>query len=218
MKRLYLSLLFLVGCVCSYSQKFNEFTSLSRVAIVYYEQDNNGFYHKKENVNLKEVSDFVSFYGYNKKSQELYCTTKNANCVVTLNDALAKTYKKSSVIPQIKDKEVTFLISEQNKYLEDKFNRLNELRQKFIEDSIAKVKADSLKKVREDSLAREESKRKIENYKKNHRWCWVPTLKNSMYCVLCEKNVDTKDSTLCYAIKNDSIKVSQVMAHLYNLT
>lgn len=42
------------------------------MALVYFLKDENGFYQKKENVNLQEVFQVVSTYGYDKKSHELY--------------------------------------------------------------------------------------------------------------------------------------------------
>lgn len=189
----------------SLGQTFDSNNSLSRIALVYYMQDEQGFFHKKENVNLNNVSDIISIYGYNKKSHELYCITNRANCVVMLNDTYSKMYKKSKAVPQLKGDEADALILKRNKELEDQYARLNASRQKHINDSIAKAKEDSIKKAKEDSLALVNQQKIVENYKRNHDWCWVPTANKFIYCDECEKSITMKDSTLCYAIKNDSI-------------
>ena len=88
------------------AQNYNSSNSLARVALVNYVQDEKGFFQKKENVNLQEVSQVVSSYGYNKKSHELYLETERANCIVTVNDDLHKILKKSKSIPQMKDDEL----------------------------------------------------------------------------------------------------------------
>lgn len=205
MKGCLISLIFLSYCLMGSSQTFDSRTSLSRVATVYYEEDSDGFFRKKENVTLNHVSGIILSYGYNKKSQELYCLTDNSNCIITLNDVLAKVYKKSNSIPQIKEKDVTTLIEEKNKELAEKFERKNKDRLKHIEDSIAKAKEDSIKKAKEDSMRRERQMQLDAEYIKNHKWYKVPTNNCRLYCPICEENISTNDSTLCYAIKNDSI-------------
>ena len=107
------------------AQNYNSSNSLARVALVYYSLDERGFFQKKENVNLQEVSQVVSSYAYNKKSHELYLETERANCIVTVNDDLHKILKKSKSIPQMKDDELSVKVSEVNTRLEEKFARLN---------------------------------------------------------------------------------------------
>ena len=194
-----------VGWITSFGQPFDSNNSLTRIALVYYTQDDQGFFYKKENVNLNNVSNIISIYGYNKKSHELYCTIERANCVVILNEAYSKVYKKSKAIPQLKESEVDEIIKLKNKELEDYYLGLNSARQIHINDSIAKAKADSIKKEKDDSIAQLKNQKLAENYKRSHKWCWVPTGSNFIYCDECEKTISIKDSTLCYAVKNDSI-------------
>ena len=210
--------IFMFSSLLSFAQKYDSSNSMSRIGLVYYVQDENGFFHKKENVNLSIVMDPISTYAYDKKSQELYMITNNANCVVRLNDNLAKFFKKSKSIPQLKEKELEKAISEQNADLEGKYQRINKARQKHINDSIQRWKEDSIKKFREDSIKADNKKRKEIEYRKNHEWDWVPTAKNSLYCILCEKYITTRDSSVCYAIKNDSIYWAEVMEGDLDLT
>lgn len=205
MKNFCLFMLLVSGWVNSLGQTFDSNNSLSRIALVYYIQDDQSFFHKKENVNLNNVSEIISIYGYNKKTHELYCITNRANCVIMLNDVYAKLYKKSKAIPQIKDDEADALILRRNKELEDQYASLNLSRTKHINDSIAKAKSDSIKKAKEDSIAKVNRQKTVDEYKSHHDWCWVPTGGKFIYCDECEKHITTKDSTLCYAIKNDSI-------------
>ena len=129
------------------AQNYNSTNSLARVALVYYVQDGKGFFQKKENVNLQEVSEIVSSYGYNKKSHELYLETERANCIVTVNDDLHKILKKSKSIPQMKDDELAAKSAVVNKKLDEKFTLLNQAREKHINDSIQKAREDSIKKL-----------------------------------------------------------------------
>ena len=217
MKKILLFLILTVGWVKAFGQPFDSSNSFSRIALVYYTQDGQGFFRKKENVNLDKVSDIKSIYGYNKKSHELYCIINQANCVVILNEAYSKIYKKSKAIPQLKESEVDEIIRLKNKELEDYYLSLNSARQKHIDDSIAKAKADSIKKAKADSIAHLKNLKQTEDYKRNHRWCWVPTGSNYIFCDECEKSITTNDSTLCYAIKNDSIYWVEVKRETFDI-
>ena len=99
MKKYFFILTCLIVVSTLKAQNYNPSNSLARVALVYYSQDEKGFFHKKENVNLQEVSQVLSSYCYNKKSHELYLETARANCIVTVNDDLHKVLKKSKSIP-----------------------------------------------------------------------------------------------------------------------
>ncbi len=187
------------------AQNYNASNSLLRVALVYYYQDEKGFFQKKENFNLQEVFSVVSSYGYDKKSHELYLETDRANCIVTVNEDLHKLLKKSKSIPQLKPDELMAKANAINQEMAAKFERLNVARQKHLADSIERVKQDSIRKVREDSLRIVAEKEKEINYKNNHRWFTIPSKKNKIYCEFCEKSIETNDSLFCYGIKNDTI-------------
>ncbi len=187
------------------AQNYNASNSLSRIAVVYYCQDENGFFHKKENITLQEVFSVVSAYGYNKKSHELYVETDRANCVITVNDYLHKQLKKSKSIPQLKPEELTAKANAINQEMAERFERLNVARQKHIADSVERVKQDSIRKVREDSLRVITERNKATSYRNNHRWFAIPTKNNKLYCEFCEKSIDGRDSVFCYGIRKDTL-------------
>lgn len=189
----------------AFAQNYNASNSLSRIALVYYFQDENGFFQKKENVNLQEVFSVVSTYGYNKKSHELYAETDRANCIIIVNDELHKLLKKSKSIPQLSAEELTAKANAINIEMNERFERLNSSRKKFIADSLARVKRDSIKRAKDDSIRIVKEKALEANYKKNHRWFTVPTNKNKIYCNFCEKLIETHDSLFCYGIKSDTL-------------
>lgn len=195
---------------CSFStimnaQTYHEDNSLLRKAFVVYELDGNGFYHKKENVNLPYVNDIENNYAYNKKSHELYVQTKNSNVVITVAENYAKFLKKNSSIPQLNEKELPAAIQRVNLLLEEKFKILNEKRQKFINDSIAKAIADSIAKAREDSIRFANIKLQKDNYRNAHNWTWVPINRTRLSCTLCDKTISYEDSLFCIGYKNDSL-------------
>lgn len=205
MKRLLYSLALLFYSIPFFAQTFNSGNSLNRVALVYYYQDENGFFHLKENVPLQEVFDIVTSYAYDKKSQELYVETHRGNCVVTLNKDLAKVYKKSKTIPQLKGNDLHVAIEKHNNSLASQFARMNEARQKHIEDSIAKAREDSIRRARLDSIQKAQTLAKAENYRKAHKWMWFPVNKASLSCSLCDMSVYSKDSLFCFAFRNDTL-------------
>lgn len=184
---------------------YNASNSLSRIAVVYYYQDENGFFLKKENINLQEVFSVVSTYGYNKKSHELYVETDRANCIITVNDDFHKLLKKSKSIPQLKPEELTAKANAINQEMAERFERINVARQKHIADSVEQVKQDSIKKAKEDSLRVTAEKNKEENYRNNHRWFTIPTNNNNLYCEFCEKSIYGRDSVFCYGIRKDTL-------------
>ena len=206
MKKIIFLLLFIIALIQNiYGQRYNGKNSISRIALVYYYQDDKGFYHKKENVNLQEVFGVVSTYGYDKKAHELYVVTANSNCVVIVNDENHKILKKSKSIPQFKSEELAQKAASINEEMAKRYEILNETRQQQINDSIERAKQDSLRKVREDSIRRAAVLAREDNYRKNHHWFSVPTKKKGIYCEFCEKTVETGDSIGCYKIKNDTI-------------
>lgn len=205
MRRLLLSIIHLALAAPLFAQIYNASNTSSRIGIVFYVEDEKGFYHKKENINLDKVSDPISTYAYDKKTQDLYMVTKRGNCVVRVDDALAKYFKKSKTVPMLKEKELVEAIASKNKELAEQYEKYNAARQKHINDSIEKAYQDSIKRVRDDSIKKERERKEVLEYRNNHDWSWVPTKKKILYCELCEKNVTTRDSSLCYAIKNDTI-------------
>ena len=174
MARKLLLLIFLFSLSSLNAQIYNENNSLMRKALVLYQRDAKGFYHKSENVSLSVVKNISESYAYDKKSHELYVMTSNGNCVITVADNYAKFLKKNKNIPQLKSNELETAVRRVNQQLESRFTQLNQQRQREIEDSIAKAKADSIEKAKQDSIRLITLRNQRENYRKSHDWHWVP--------------------------------------------
>lgn len=201
--------LFLAFClICALkigAQVYDSSNSLERKALLIYELGEDGFYHKKENVNLDKVNLVMAKYGYNKKTHELYVETSWANCIITVDDNTHKTIKKNKSIPQLKPEELTTLANVVSQKVEDKYERLNTDRRKRIEEAREQARIDSIQRAIADSLRIAVENKKESDYRKCHHWDRVPTKKKDMYCIICEKSVDTNDSIICYALRNDTI-------------
>lgn len=207
MKKLTILFLFFISAYTAFSQAFSygKNNSIDRTAIVIYEKDARGFYHKKENVKQDKVDAYTGWYAYDKKNHELYVKGYYANYKVIVKDNYSKFLKKSTSVPKLKGDELRIAIEKVNSELDEKFMRLNQQRQKQIEDSIAKAKEDSIAKIREDSIRRVRRAEERENYRKNHEWQWVPINGSRLSCTLCNEYKSSKDSLMCLGIKNDTI-------------
>jgi len=202
MKRLLLVLL-LIQSITTFAQTYNSSNSLVRRALVFYEQDGQGYFHKSENVSMDNVSGIINTYAYDKKAQELYLETNNANCVVTLNDEYAKIFKKSKSVPQLKGKDLENAIKKVSDNLEIRINKLNEKRRIFIQDSIAKAREDSIRQAREDSIKNEKKNKELSSYRQAHNWRLLP-IDGRLQCEICEKG-EYKDSIFAFALQNDTV-------------
>lgn len=216
MKKIIYFLVSIIAATASLAQTYNDKNSIIRKAIVLYEKDSRGFFHKVENIDVPFVNDVVSTYAYDKKSQELYVKTEFGNCVITLEDKLAKVLKKNKSIPQLKSNDLVKAISDINESLEKEFKLLNERRQKEIEDSIAyrnkerqdsiaKAKADSVAKVITDSLLQIKLEQDKQSYIHNHSWKWAPVKNTTLRCSTCDNTVFGVDSILCAGFNNDTL-------------
>lgn len=205
MKKIFFICIFCLVNAMMYGQTYTEDNSLIRKALVQYIMDDNGFYHKQENVNLTSVTGITDNYAYNKNSHELYVMSDNANIVITVADNYAKFLKKNKSIPQMKETEISAAIHHVNTLLDEKFSRLNEARKKQIADSVKKAREDSVVRAREDSIRLDKLAKTKENYIKNHNWPWVPVNKTSFKCSLCDENITYKDSLFCIGFRNDTL-------------
>ena len=207
MKKLTILFLFFMSAYTAFSQTYmyDEYNSVSRNAIVIYEKDARGFYHKKENVKQNKVDAYYGCYAYDKKNHELYVKTSYANNVVKVKDNDAKYLKKSKSVPKLKGEELRIAIEKVNAELENKFNGLNYNLQKEIDAAIAKAKADSIAKAREDSVRQVRRVEEKKLYCKSHSWDWLPVPNTNIRCSLCDKNISIKDSILCIGIENDTL-------------
>lgn len=175
-----------------------------KIALVLYEKDDNGFFQKRENVKVENVSNVVANYMYDKKNHQLYVETEQANVVVRVTDEMHELLRKNKAIPQVKEKYMAEKVNSVNRQLEEKFFFRNEERQKFINDSIQKAKDDSIKKAKEDSIKEVQLKKLADEYRYTHKWYSIHTKKNNLHCVLCDKDFE-EDSLFCLGIKNDTL-------------
>ncbi len=205
MKKIFVLFAMFVVFMVGNAQNYDSTNTLARIALVNYYQDEKGFFQKEENVNLKEVSHVVLSYGYNKKSHELYVETERANCIVTVDDNLHKFLKKSKSIPQLNSDQLTAKAKEISIQMEEKFNRLNQAREKHISDSIRMAYEDSIRKAHEDSIRLVKLAKQKDDYRNSHYWAWVPVNKTNLSCSLCNKTIYNEDSLFCIAYRNDTL-------------
>ena len=223
MKKNICFIMILLTTVTSFAQIYNESNSLIRKAIVLYQKDSRGFFYKVENVDVPIVENVVSSYAYDRKSHELYVKTEYGNCVITLEDKLAKVLKHNKSVPQLGNKDLTKAISDVNNSLETEFGIFNQRRQQEIEDSItlykarldsiakaktdsiAKAKADSITKARTDSMEQIKLDESKKEYMHSRSWRWVPIKNTTLRCASCDNVVFDKDSVLCAGYKNDTL-------------
>lgn len=210
MKRLTLFITLLTVVLSAMAQNYMNYVydnrnSTSRIAIVLYEKDARGFYKKSVNIPVESTELYQKGYAYDKKSHQLYIKGNFANYVVTVNDSEAKLLKRNKHMTQGKEDELHKVIEQANHELEEKFTALNLVRQKEIEDSIARAKADSIKEAREDSLNKVRQAQEDEDYRKTHDWRWVPVHNYSLTCTLCDKTIRDKNSLFCMGVRNDTL-------------
>ena len=207
MKKLFTLFILLIAVASNISAQYTASNSFIRKAIVIYEQDDIGFYHKStDRIIDGSVIGIVKNYAYDKKAQNLYVLTNNGNFVVTLNKDYAKIIKKNSTIPQLKDEELQEVINGQTKSLEEKFERLNAERKQHIADSIYQAKKDSVAQAKKLAAQMEERNKAKQIYKNEHEYFKVPLLSSgSMKCTICDRYIDYDKAGFVFGIKNDSI-------------
>lgn len=221
MKRTVFVIIACLLCVVSQAQlktEFNQYNTKSITAIVCYRQNMEGFYYKVENVRVikLESTKIWNYYAYDKKNQKLYVEAEDGNYVVELNDNYAKIYKKASLIPQLKEKEIPSVVAstttavgkrfaQRNKQIQEEKDRIAAQQR---EDSIRKAYQDSVRRVEEERAqerARQERLDRMKSYARTHRWSHVPVKRCQIYCEYCEKTVETEDTVICIGATNDSI-------------
>lgn len=221
MRTLFSLLLFLLISINGFAQFFNQYNSASRTAIIEYTKDKSGFYQKRSNINVDNVTNIISIYAFDKKKNKLYVATSYGNYVITLIESEAKIAKKNKSIPKLKETEIEALVMSVNNSLETKFAQLNIERELFVADSIEydreQARYAALEKARLDSIENARNQSKINDYKSAHNWHWIPiTPDNNTYkytnsidlkCDLCEEVIHSysQDSIFACAIHNDTI-------------
>lgn len=202
-RRILIWLVFICTCTIVRAQ-YTSYNSFIRKALVSYQRNPKGFYERKTDVMLDMVTGVERNYAYDKKAQNLYVVTDNSNVVVTLNKDYAKIIKKSNTIPQLKDTELLAEIEKQTNLLDQKFEKLNALWAKHVQDSIDSAKADSVRAAKEFAEMVAARNKNFEDYRTSHNYHIVPTNKVSLSCSLCDENI-SEDSVYVLGIKNDSI-------------
>lgn len=218
MKRVVLSLVALFIAQLLLAQRYDSSNSISIEALVSYKKDKNGFYTKVENERIPYIisSHIIERYAFNKKRSELYVLLEDKNCVITLNKSTANEAKKNKGYRQLDGIKLQETIEQVNQQLADKYSRLNELRQNFINDSLRQAKIDSIRRHVEDSIRLVNERIKADEYRASHHWSIVPipSIPGNMQCVICDDRIKG-GNTIVYKINKDSIYWSdETYSHL----
>ena len=179
------------------------------VAMTIYVPDEQGIYQKKTNVPVKSMEKSASCYAYDKKGKCLYFFTEFGNFAVKINDETSKVVKKDEKIPQLSGEELRSQIMHIDQLLEEKFTRLNANRRRVIADSIAAVKErqrlEAIERARQDSIRRANEIVRLNRYRAEHKWRWVPVNVSRLDCSLCEESISVADSVFALTVSRDTI-------------
>lgn len=205
-----LVLLFCVGGKAQVSVDPNSETS---VALVLYEPDDQGIYHRQVNYPVNVMESSATCYAYDKKNKRLYLSTQFGNYAITLNDAMAAQVKKDKNIPHLSGKELEDKIASVSRTLDDKFERMNANRRQFIADSIASAqererlaaiereRLAAIERVHQDSIRQE----RIAQCRNIHVWNWAPVPEGRVSCDYCDNSFWVSDSIQIVALHNDKV-------------
>lgn len=193
--------------ITTQAQVYSKYTAKSINAIVYYSMGEDGFYHRKENVPIDEISesDIKKRYAYDKKNNKLYLETKYGNIIIEPFEYESKRIKKDELIPKLKEEEIQGIVLSVNKSLFAYYEKANADYQEQINQKLAKEREDSLRKVREDSLKKARQQEEREIYRNTHKFNHVPVIDGSLYCEMCEKIITVSDTIIAFAADEDSI-------------
>lgn len=196
-------LLFFVSSCYTYAQ-YSSTNSISRYTLLRYDINTKGFYEPVENEMVERVDGVVKTYAFDKKASMLYVQTDNGNYKILLTKDEAKIAKKQKFIPQLTGNELNQAIVSINKTLEARYLQLNEQHQQELEAARQKEIEDSIAAIRKAEAIRAAKEKKRNDYKKAHKWMWLPTYGVTLTCAEedCNKLV-SEDSVVCVGIKND---------------
>ena len=203
MKKYFLSLLLICISLCVQAQITRE-NSFLRKALVVYQLNSRGFYERGTDLMTDEIVGVETYYAYDKKAHNLYVITPTANVEVTLNNDYAKIIKKNKSIPQLKNEELQEEVRRRTQMLDSKMSAFNLRRQRYLNDSINKVKADSVAKAKREQEILAKRQAENEAYRRGHNYHFVPTNGFTLNCLVCDKSF-RKDSIYTFGIKNDTI-------------
>lgn len=188
------------------SAQYTNSNSIIRRAIVRYEKDGRGFYHKVEGGLTEEVNNCEDVYAFDTKASNLYVRTFNANYEITLNKDYAKIIKKNKNIPHLKSEQLASAIDRANFELEKRFLDLNRQRQAQIEaDSLQHIQ-DSIATAKRLEALRLEAENKKKEYVSTHEWREIPINDVKIECLVEDCGYSTySNSFIPIGISNDTI-------------
>ena len=184
-------------------------TSAPSIALVVYEPDQQGIYHRYVNRPVDAIESSATCYAYDKKSKRLYLSTQFGNYAITLNDEKASQVKKDKNIPHLSGDELDLKVSGVTRVLDEKFERMNANRRQFMTDSIAeerererqaaieRERLAAIEKARRDSICAQ--------YRTEHDWHWVPVQSSLLNCDYCDKSCRVADSVYVVAIQGGKV-------------
>ena len=174
------------------------YDALSITALLEYVPDEKGIYHEQRDVDAISRTLEAEPYAYNTKTHRLYIRTQRGNFVIQYEKSKDKVYKKDHLVPKLKDEELNEKVMGVSAGLQKYYREYNELRTKFIADSIAQVREDSVKAVRkrerEDSLRREEHRRQVEAYLAGSDIHFIRDYDDSLKCIYCDDETPLSQS------------------------
>lgn len=181
--------------------------SVPSLALVVYEPDGQGIYHKATNLPINELDPTATCYAYNTKTKRLYLSTQYGNYAITLNEVKAKQVKKDKNIPHLTGVDLEERIKAVSNSLDVKFERMNADRRQFMADSIAAVMAAAKERERQaaiqQALVDSIHRVGIELYRSSHDWKWLPVPTGYVSCDYCESTLLLSDSIYALAIQGD---------------
>jgi len=198
-----LTALLLLTTLSSMAQ-FDSQNSFVRKTILAYELGSDGFYHKKEGALVDKVTNVITTYAFDKKSNNLYVQTENGNYQVVLNKEWVKIYKQSKLAPIVDEELIDTEVQRVSRILEERFESLNAARTKHLRDSAEQVRRDSLEKIRQDSIQKAFQLAVDTHYREMHNWHELPTNKIGLECLICGHHV-YEDNIYCEGIIGDTI-------------
>lgn len=209
--RIIISLLLLL-CLSTVSRADDSYFAYKgdkKVAIVLYTLDNRGFYVKSTYVDVTDIDKSAKCYAFSKKSNLLFAVTDFGNFLFSISENEANVVRKDHSIHQLEGAKLEAMVASVNDELDQKFAKLNAQRQSQINDSIAAVREaerlQAIERARQDSLKRVEDARRMEQYRLEHDWHWLPLNGLRLECDHCDAGFWIPDSVLIETICNDTI-------------
>lgn len=179
------------------------------VALVVYEPDGQGIYHKRTNVPVNSMERSATCYAYDTKAKRLYLSTQYGNYAIILNDEMAKQVKKDKNIPHVAGIELEERIKAVNNSLDLKFERMNADRRQFMADSVAAVRERerlaAIERERQEAFVDSIRRAGMELYRASHEWKWLPVPSGSVSCDYCGSTHWLSDSVYASSIQDGKV-------------